>query len=110
MSLSKAKVQAVSQSYTGKEIRPSGADITVTMKIDGETKTLKEGTDYEIVQNGYSKNINKGTGKMTIRGIYPYGGTKTVSFKIVGYDVNRVEWYSKLYNRAISWFSNIFNG
>lgn len=109
MNLSRAKVQAVPQSYTGKEIRLSGKDITVTMKIDGETKTLQEGTDYEIVENGYSKNINKGTGKMTIRGIYPYGGTKTVSFKIVGYDLNNATWYNRLYNRTMSWFGDIFN-
>lgn len=90
--ISKAKVQVASQTYTGKEILLSEVNhitgkrqILVTMKIDGETKTLVEGTDYEIVRNGYSKNINKGTAKMTIRGINAYGGTKTVPFKITAH-------------------------
>jgi hypothetical protein len=43
--------------------------------------TALKDSDFEIV--GYSKNIKKGTAKVTIRGKYPYGGTKTVNFKII---------------------------
>ncbi len=84
--ISKAKVQVTAQTYTGKEILLSGKQqVVVTMKVDGAVKTLVEGTDYEIVRNGYSHNINKGTAKMTIRGINAYGGTKTVPFKITAH-------------------------
>lgn len=84
--ISKAKVQVTAQTYTGKEILLSGKkQVVVTMKADGAVKTLVEGTDYEIVRNGYSHNINKGTAKMTIRGINDYGGTKTVPFKITAH-------------------------
>lgn len=112
--ISKAKVQVQPQSYTGKEIilseiNPGTGErqIVVTMKVDGETKTLAEGTDYEIVKNGYSKNINKGTGKMTIRGINAYGGTKVVSFKINAQDLDDMKWYENLYSRTLSWFNDI---
>ncbi len=74
-SISSAKVTIPVQVYTGKEIVLDPAVIQVELK---GTPLLS--TDYEIV--GYSNNINKGTAKVTIRGINNYGGTKTVSFKI----------------------------
>ncbi len=114
--ISKATVKVAPQSYTGKEITLAEKDpvtgeqqIQVTMKINGSVVTLTEGTDYEFVKTGYSKNINKGTAKMTIRGIHDYGGTKTVSFKIVAHDINSVAWYDSLYSRTMSWFHEAFN-
>lgn len=114
--ISKAKVKVDPQSYTGKEITLSEINtatgkqqIFVTMKISGEEKTLREGTDYEILANGYSKNRFKGTGKMTIRGINGYGGIKTVSFKINAQQMDHVEWYDNLYQRTKSWFYENFS-
>ncbi|MDE7323502.1 MAG: endo-1,4-beta-xylanase [Lachnospiraceae bacterium] len=114
--ISKAKVKVEPQSYTGKEITLSEMDpatgkqqIFVTMKIGGEDKLLREGEDYEIVKNGYSKNIYKGTGKMTIRGINGYGGIKTVSFKIKAQNLDRVVWYENLYKWSMSWYRENFS-
>ena len=36
----------------------------------------------EVVPGSYVKNVNKGTAKVTFRGINDFGGTKTVSFQI----------------------------
>ena len=44
---------------------------------------LKYGEDYEIVLGSYKKNIKKGTGRVTIRGLGKYEGTKLIKFKIV---------------------------
>lgn len=111
--ISKAKVKVEAQVYTGKAIELSQFDssgkqqITVTMKIDGTTQNLTEGVDFEIVKAGYSKNINKGSGRLTLRGIGRYGGTKTASFKINSHDFNNMKWYENLYSRAMSWFHGI---
>lgn len=74
--ISKAKVTIPPQSYTKKEIKP---DSQIDVRMEGVKLTL--GTDYKIV--GYSNNVKKGTAKAVIHGIGNYGGTKTVSFKIV---------------------------
>ena len=79
--ISKAKVVVNAQVYTGKAITITSADIS-TIKV-GDT-TLKEGKHYEILENSYVNNINKGTASVTIKGIGNYGGTKTVTFKITG--------------------------
>jgi len=73
--ISKAKITVSKQTYTGKEIQPTKADITVTLN-----KQILKKTDYEIV--GYSNNIKQGKGKITIKGLGNYGGTKTVDFVI----------------------------
>ena len=52
------------------------------IKRGKEKQVLTLGKDFEIVPGSYVKNINKGTAKVTFRGINGYGGTKTVSFKI----------------------------
>ena len=95
----------------GKEITVSEIDpvtgkrqIMVTMKVNGVTMTLKEGKDYEIVKTGSYKNINKGTGKLTIRGIHGFGGTKTVSFQIKAQDLDHVVWYDSLFSKTMSFF------
>ena len=54
----------------------------VYIKIGKETKTLTLGEDIEVVPDSYVKNVNKGTAKVTFRGINDFGGTKTVSYKI----------------------------
>ncbi len=77
-SLVKAKVTVPSQCYSGKPIEISKDDIKVILN----GKTLSK-YDYEIV--GYTSNIKKGTGTITLRGTGDYGGYKTVQFKILSY-------------------------
>ncbi len=77
--LSKAKIVVTSQQYTGEEIKPAAADIKVTIKVNGQSRTLKN-NEYEIV--GYTNNVKKGTAKITIHGLGEYGGTKTGTFRI----------------------------
>ena len=67
------------QQYTGEAIKPEAADIKVTIKVNGQIRTLKN-SEYEIV--GYTNNVKKGTAKITIHGLGEYGGTKTGTFKI----------------------------
>ena len=85
MSIAKASVQIEPQRYTGSEVTLSNDQIHVKLKING-TITDLQNDNFQIV--GYSKNIKKGTAKVTIRGIYPYGGTKTVNFKITARPMN----------------------
>lgn len=75
--VAKAKVTVPAMTYTGKPVEPGKQVITVT--LNGIPLAAEE---YEIV--GYSNNLNKGTAKLTIRGLGSYGGTKTVSFRIKG--------------------------
>ena len=75
-SVSKATVSIPDQYYSGSPVTFSEADITVKV---GKT-VLDPYRDYEIVS--FENNTEKGTAKVTIRGIGAYGGTKTVSFKI----------------------------
>lgn len=113
--ISKATVTVKPQSYTGKAVTLSEQDINagqieVTIKVKGNKVTLTPGTDYVIMENGYAKNINKGTAQLTIQGINKYGGTKKASFKIVAYDFeDNVKWYESLSNKTKSWFNSIFN-
>lgn len=76
-SITGASVTVKPQIYTGYEVKPGKDQIT---KIKVGKEYLEEG-DYEII--GYTNNIKKGTAKMTLRGVGDYGGTKTVTFKIV---------------------------
>lgn len=73
--LSRASVSVHTQYYTGREIRPDKSQIVVTLsgRVLGEE-------DYEIVS--YQNNINRGTAKLTIRGVGAYGKEKTVNFTI----------------------------
>ena len=86
--IAKATVTVKAQVYTGKAVEPTKNDIVV--KIG---KTVLEKTDYEIVS--YSNNIAKGTGKLVIRGIGNYGGTKNVTFKINTKTMNYTIFYDK---------------
>ena len=103
-----AKVTVNPQTYTGKELRPAGAEVRVQVKVkEGKKnvwKDLKEGTDYEIVADGYMKNIDKGTARLTVRGTGEYGGTKTVTFKIVAQTMSWAEWYRS----TAAWFKSLF--
>ena len=74
-SLVKAKVKIAPQIYTGEKITLEKNQLTV---LCGK-ETLKA-SDYEIV--GYEKNAQKGTAKVTLKGVGNYGGTVTASFKI----------------------------
>lgn len=86
--IAKATVAVKAQVYTGKAVEPTKDDIVV--KIG---KTVLEATDYEIVS--YSNNVSKGTGKMVIRGVGNYGGTKNVTFKINTKTMNYTIFYDK---------------
>ena len=69
----KATVSGISnKSYTGKNITQS-----ITVKYNG--KTLKNGTDYTV---SYSNNKNIGTATVKIAGKGSYTGTITKTFKI----------------------------
>ena len=86
----KAKISINPQIYTGKAVTLNKDSVTVKIGKD----TLTFGTDYEIVENSYTNNINKGTASVTIVGKGNYGGTKTVKFKITA--------------RKLSWFWRLF--
>lgn len=97
-----ASVKAViaDQVYTGSEICPTEDMVTVTIKVGKETRTLSAGDptnpddgDYTVVLGSYTKNINKGTASLTIRGNGEYFGTKAVKFKIVN---KPFEWWENL--------------
>lgn len=85
--LENAKVVIEAQTYTGKEIAVDKDDITVSVKV-GKQYIPLQASDYEII--GYSKNINKGTATLTLKGVGTYGGIKKVSFKIVSCKVIEV--------------------
>ena len=51
-----------------------------------KTEELQFGTDFVV--ESYSNNFNKGSAKVTFRGIGDYGGSKTVSFKIIARDAS----------------------
>ena len=60
--------------YTGKQIKPGVAEV----KLGG--RVLNEGADYTVQ---YGKNINIGSGTVTIIGTGEYTGQKDVSFIII---------------------------
>ena len=82
--ISKAGVGRIADKvYTGSKVTLKDSDLTGLLTLNN--KTLVPGEDFEVA--GYTKNDKKGTAKVTLRGIENgdtvYGGTKTVSFKIV---------------------------
>lgn len=84
--ISKATIQINNQEYTGQPVmiteQSQFKPNKVYIKIDNEKRELILGKDIEVVPNSYVKNVNKGTAKVTFRGINEFGGTKTVSYKI----------------------------
>ena len=78
--IGKAKVKKIADQYfTGYEVCLSDDDLKGILSLDG--KDLIPGKDF-VVQS-YTDNNKKGTAKVTLKGINGYGGTKTLSFKIV---------------------------
>ena len=88
--ISKAVFKIANQEYTGSEILITDmSQFTETnglknayITVNKQKEYLVLGEHFEVVPGSYIKNINKGTAKVTFRGINEYGGTKTVSFKI----------------------------
>lgn len=74
--ISKATVKVNAQYFTGGEVCPDKSQMTVTLN-----KRVLADQDYEIVS--YNNNCNKGTAKVTIRGVGRYGGERTASFSIL---------------------------
>ena len=71
------------QEYTGREVELTSDDIHVYANKTDAKKGIEiqnKESCYQIVL--YSNNIKAGTGKVILRGIGDYGGTKTYSFKI----------------------------
>ncbi len=64
-------------SYTGKPIKPSVSQMSVTI---GKDKTTIGSDDFAIV--GYYNNVNKGTAYVRLQGRNKYAGIKLVKFKI----------------------------
>lgn len=94
--ISKAVIQLMPQSYTGStiEIGDDGDIKKATIRQNGKGVDLKlEGTgakeaDLRVVEGSYVKNIEKGTARVTLEGVGPYGGRKTVTFKITARSIN----------------------
>ena len=73
--MGRATIKVNTQYYTGKEICPDKSQIVIT--LNGKVLAAQ---DYEIVS--YSNNINKGTAKITVKGVGDYGGSKAANFTI----------------------------
>ncbi|MBQ6467741.1 MAG: leucine-rich repeat protein [Clostridia bacterium] len=72
--ISEAEIGSIAdQSYKGGEVTPK-------VKVTYNGKTLREGTDYNVI---YTSNESAGTAKATIIGTGNYSGTHTVTFNIV---------------------------
>lgn len=84
--ISKATIQIQNQDYTGNPVliteQSQFKPGKVYIKIGKETKELILGEDIQVVPGSYVKHVDKGTAKVTFRGINDFGGTKTVSYKI----------------------------
>ncbi|MCR5688450.1 MAG: carbohydrate-binding domain-containing protein [Lachnospiraceae bacterium] len=106
------KITIADKQWTGAPVELTEDDVTLTYKQSKTvTRTLKWGLDFEIVQGSYINNINRGTAKVTIRGLNHgtdlFGGTKQISFKIVErrmnyvvtYDGNRTGLMDLIWNR-----------
>ncbi|MBR5577878.1 MAG: family 20 glycosylhydrolase, partial [Lachnospiraceae bacterium] len=81
--ISKATVKIADKDYIGDKVFLTNDDITI--KIKNNSATLVKDQDYEIVD--YTNNVKKGTAKVTLQGKGVFGGTKTVTFKIVQRDL-----------------------
>ena len=97
--ISKATIKIEPQEYTGEAVEITDQAQFTKGKVflnvaKGNQKTLTLGEDIEVVEGSYVKNVNKGTAKVTFRGIgEEFGGTKTVTFKIVPRNVVNHDWF-----------------
>ena len=73
-SISKLSLVTASHTYKGSPITLENKDIVLS---SGSVK------DFEILENSYMKNQNKGTASVYIRGTGEYGGYRKVNFKIL---------------------------
>ena len=73
-----AKVIVAPKEYTGKKVTLGKDDITVKLGKD----ILKYGVDYEVVEDSYANNTDKGNASVVIKGIGIYGGMKTIKYVI----------------------------
>lgn len=86
--ISKAKVKIADQIFAGKgkAVTIPEKDMYFSVTLGNQTLHLvTNGTEdgFMIVPGSYVNNTKKGTAKVTLRGTGSFGGTKTVSFKIV---------------------------
>ena len=74
-----------SKEYTGSAITLTAQELDSLFAASNGSGSgkLVYGTDFEITEPGYSDNIKKGKAKVSFRGIGNFGGTKTVTFRIV---------------------------
>ncbi len=104
--ISRSTIKINDQDYTGKpvQIRKQNQFVPdkVFVKIGNEKKTLTLGKDIEVVPGSYVKNVNKGTAKVTFRGIDDFGGTKTVSFRIGSRPI--ADFWRGIYTKATKLF------
>jgi len=85
-----------SKAYTGKAIVPAPK-----LTLDG--KTLKKGTDYNLV---YSDNIEVGMATITAVGIGDYKGRVSTAFKIIPPKVTSFKGVSGTKKITLSWANN----
>jgi hypothetical protein len=83
--ISRVKVGKIeNRYYTGRPVEPD----TLELKYPGVEESLVKDTDYSIT--GYYNNIKKGTASLRIEGKGEYTGCKTISFRIVTANVNKI--------------------
>lgn len=101
-----ATIKITDQDYTGKPVQIRKQSQFVTDKVfikNGNVKrTLTIGQDMEVVPGSYVKNVNRGTAKVTFRGINDFGGTKTVSFRIGSRSITN--FWRGVYTKAVKIF------
>lgn len=109
-SIHKATAEQIgNQTYTGKEIRPV-LNLTVKEKSSSgltEEKQLVEGIDYSLA---YSNNLNVGVAKILVTGKGKYTGTKTVTFKIIPYDLSQLPAKSSYESKQAGYFISVNDG
>ena len=76
--ISKMTFKIANKEYIGAPVYVNDDDIMIKLG-----KKNLDPTTVDYIVTGYSNNVNKGTAKVTFQGVGEYGGTKTVSFKIV---------------------------
>ncbi|MBD5450782.1 MAG: hypothetical protein HDR28_11710 [Lachnospiraceae bacterium] len=93
--------------YNGNAIRPQ-VNLTVKTKSgSSEPEKLREGIDYTL---SYSKNINVGTGKISITGKGKYTGSRTVTFRIIPYDLSKLPAKSISDSQQIGYYISVNSG